>query len=174
VTEPKTTIDVPELRCGGSARAKADLALRPLVYPLMPGLRRSAVYVVAGVAAIAAIRVWLLRDLLPPQRMADRANGCIFCAFLALGAAATWRFCLRVDALGISRRRVIGWDLWPWEAFEQARVFDFEGDFNSYRLSEKPFWARRRHSTKATPLPTKHIPISSSRRPNTKRRPRPA
>jgi hypothetical protein len=52
-----------------------------------------------------------------------------------------WR--LRVDDKGLWRRRLVGWDLWPWEAFEQGRVQEAEDTSTSYVWSEKPFWARR-------------------------------
>jgi hypothetical protein len=52
--------------------------------------------------------------------------------------ALTIRFRLRIDEHGIWRRRLIRWDLWPWEAFEQGRVR--HGKFgNQLIYAEKPW-----------------------------------
>ena len=62
---------------------------------------------------------------------------------IATGVAAVLRWRLRVDDRGIWRRRLIGWDLWPWEAFEEGRVVEGEDASSSYICREKPFWARK-------------------------------
>jgi hypothetical protein len=36
--------------------------------------------------------------------------------------AVAFRYRLRIDARGIWRRRLVHWDLWPWEAFEAGLV----------------------------------------------------
>jgi hypothetical protein len=61
----------------------------------------------------------------------------------ALGTTAVWRWRLRVDSSGIARRRVLRWDLWPWECFEQGNVLDAEGAPTTYILPDKPFGARK-------------------------------
>jgi hypothetical protein len=50
-----------------------------------------------------------------------------------------WR--LRVDESGIARRRLFGWDLWPWEAFENGLIHKGNYLF-TYKWPDKPWWQR--------------------------------
>ena len=109
--------------------------------PMRSEFRRCAVYVLIGAALLPGIR-WAARDLLPP-RAGEPWSGLFACSLPALGAIAALRWRLRVDSSGVARRRLIWWDLWPWQAFEHGKVLDVEGTSTTYILPEKPFWARK-------------------------------
>jgi hypothetical protein len=112
-----------------------------LILPMRSELRRSAVYVLIGMALIPVVR-WALRDIFPSHE-GEPWRTLVPCALPALPAIGVLRWRLRVDSTGIARRRFIWWDLWPWQAFEQGKVLDVEGTSNTYIHPEKPFWARK-------------------------------
>jgi hypothetical protein len=96
---------------------------RPLDLRLTPELRRCTIYVVIGFMVIAGTVVGL--KWMDGQK--DKWVATI--VFLSvLGAAAgllvvvAYRYRVRIDHRGVWRRRLVHWDLWPWEAFEQAKV----------------------------------------------------
>jgi hypothetical protein len=111
-------------------------------FALRAELRRSAYYVLAATSLVPAL-LWWLRDLLPnyQARIPALLLGC--CLVPALGSFAVLRWRLKVDGSGISRRRLLRWDLWPWDAFQQGRVREAEDESDCYILHEKPFWARK-------------------------------
>jgi hypothetical protein len=121
---------------------KAKLTAEPMVFSLMAEVRRSAVYVLVGAGLIPLIR-WWLHDLLPDRGVAPLIFGMALVMSVAVGAFGVLRWRLKVDDQGIWRRRLIGWDLWPWEAFEEGRVLEGEDASTAYILREKPFWARK-------------------------------
>jgi len=53
-----------------------------------------------------------------------------------------WRF--RVDGTGIAVRRALGWDMWPWHAFESGEV-RLDHDLETYVWPGRPgpWWRRR-------------------------------
>src|ERR1700678_3650785 len=103
--------DVPDHKRDDNSKGK--LAAQPLVFPFMVEIRRSAVYVLVGVVLIPLIR-WWLRDFLPYRGVADLVFGVVLVVLVAVGAIGVLRWRLKVDDQGIWRRRLIGWDLWPW------------------------------------------------------------
>ena len=86
-------------------------------------------------------RRWWLRDGFPPASNSPWF-ALIALAILVLATVAIFRWRLRVDSSGIARRRLFGWDLWPWHLFEQGKVLEAEAAGATYVLPEKPFWAR--------------------------------
>ena len=112
-----------------------------LVLPIRAELRRSAVYAEIGIVTIAAAR-WAFLDLFP-QGAGGPWGPLVPFVLIAIALLAVFRWRLRVDSTGIARRRLVRWDLWPWESFEQGKVLDAEGESASYILPEKPFWARK-------------------------------
>jgi hypothetical protein len=122
-------------------RNQTERPLEPLVFKMRPELRRSAVYVSIGFVLIAAVR-WGLRDFFP-RTEAGPWIPLIILALVALAPLAVLRWRLRLDSSGIARRRLIRWDFWPWDAFEQGKVRDAEAASTTYILPEKPFWARK-------------------------------
>jgi hypothetical protein len=96
---------------------------RPLDLRLAPEYRRSAVYPAVGLAAAAGLVVWLkLAGLNPQSWEVIAAAGGAFAGGAAGLLAVVFRYRLRIDAHGVWRRRLVRWDLWPWEAFEGGRV----------------------------------------------------
>ena len=123
-------------------RPGTELLAEPKCFALMPGIRRSAIYVLVGLALILVVR-WWLREIRPLRGVGEVVFGAVTIGVIATGVAAVLRWRLRVDDRGISRRRLLGWDLWPWEAFEEGRVVEGEDASNSYICREKPLWARK-------------------------------
>jgi hypothetical protein len=121
---------------------KSELEAQPLTLAVMPGVRRSAVYVLLAVFLIPLIR-WWLHELLPYRGIAHLIFGVITVALVTLGTFGVVRWRLRVDDQGIWRRRLLGWDLWPWEAFAEGRVSEGEDSSTTFIFREKPFWARK-------------------------------
>jgi hypothetical protein len=120
----------------------SDLPAQPLVFAMMPSLRRSAAYVIVGLILIVAVG-WYLADSRPRRGVVELAFAAASVAVIVLGVFMVFRWRLRVDAAGISRRRLIGWDLWPWAAFAEGRVHIEDSVGLVYSYPEKPFWARR-------------------------------
>jgi hypothetical protein len=112
---------------------------QPLVFKMRAEFRRSAVYGEIGLVLIVAV-CCVIVYFFPAG---SRRPAVPVVLLLALAPVAVLRWRLRVDASGIARRRFFRWDLWPWEAFEQGKVLDCEGESTSYVLPEKPFWARK-------------------------------
>ena len=123
-------------------RSRATATVEPLSCALMPEVRRSAAYVLVAVYLIPVIR-WWLRDLLPYRGIADVIFGLITVALVTVGTIGVIRWRLRVDEQGIWRRRLLGWDFWPWDAFKEGRVLVGEDAATTYIFREKPFWARK-------------------------------
>jgi hypothetical protein len=121
---------------------KAELAAEPLSFALMAEVRRSAIYVLIGLVLIPLIR-WWLREVLPMRGTADLVVGAMIIGLIALFTVGVLSWRLRVDESGLWRRRLLGWDLWPWEAFEQGRVLEGDDPSTSYVCREKPWWARK-------------------------------
>jgi hypothetical protein len=115
--------------------------LETLILPMRAELRRSAIYVPIGLVPIAALR-WGMPQWFPPATSSPWF-AVVAMTILAVGPLAVFQWRLRVDSSGIARRRLFRWDLWPWEAFEQGKVLDAEGEPTTYILREKPFWARK-------------------------------
>jgi hypothetical protein len=123
-------------------RPRTELFAEPKYFALMAELRRSAIYVLVGFALILVIR-WQLREIRPLRGVGDLVFGAVTIGVIVLGVVTVLRWQLRVDDRGIARRRLFGWDLWPWEAFEQGRVLEVEDSSTSFICREKPFWARK-------------------------------
>jgi hypothetical protein len=114
----------------------------PLELRLAPEYRRSAVYAALGVILITATLVELRLAQLNNGRWVDQI---IFLSFFAVPAfvllVLALRYRIRIDQHGVWRRRLVRWDLWPWEAFEQGRVrYGTLGD--QLTFPEKPWYSR--------------------------------
>jgi hypothetical protein len=96
---------------------------RPLDFRLAPEYRRCGIYVAVGFVLVATATLalkWAGVDHRPwPDTIIVLA---VFGAFTFLLLAHILRYRLRIDEIGIWRRRFVRWDLWPWEAFEQGKV----------------------------------------------------
>ena len=110
----------------------------PLIFKMRSEFRRSAVIALFGMALILAVARAIQRFM--PGQAWGRIIPVLLIS-LGLLAILRWRIC--VDARGIARRRLVGWDLWPWEAFAQGEVLDSEAESTSYVLPRKPFWSRK-------------------------------
>ncbi len=96
---------------------------RPLELRLAPEFRRCAVYVVAGAGVASGFVVGTKLADLNPRSWGEIAA---MVGVFAVGATGlltvTFRYRLRIDARGVWRRRLLRWDLWPWQAFEGGHV----------------------------------------------------
>lgn len=115
-------------------------------FPMRAEYRRCAWYAVLGMGGSLAL-VYLLRinGLLPNAKANldwfDRVFGAAailgFSGGLLLLLLATYRWRLRIDEMGVARRRLWGWDLWSWEEFREGRITFQQGSFVS---KSRPFW----------------------------------
>ncbi len=124
--------------------SKTNQTARPLeslVFKMRPEFRRSVVYVEIAILTIGGVRFAF--DDFFPQREGGRWEPLIPFLLIAVAVLVPFRWRLRVDSSGIARRRLFGWDLWPWASFERGKVLDVEGRPTTYFLPEKPFWARK-------------------------------
>lgn len=109
-----------------------------------PEWRRVAIYCVLG--AWLVIGVWItLRHLGLGRGAADNTIPLIVTGLAAfMPAVLVWQSAIRIDAEGIWRRRLIRWDLWPWEAFMDGKIQD-KTSIDSFRYPEKPLYWRHLH-----------------------------
>jgi hypothetical protein len=90
---------------------------------LAPEYRRCAVYAALGITVALGLVVWMKNAGLNQRPWEEIAVGAAVFGGAAAGLlAVAFRYRLRIDARGIWRRRLIRWDLWPWEAFEAGLV----------------------------------------------------
>ncbi|MEX2120939.1 MAG: hypothetical protein WD847_15215 [Pirellulales bacterium] len=73
---------------------------------------------VGGVAG--AVLAWMAPG--PRGPGAAMAAGALLMVVAVLISTLVFRWRLRVDDQGIARRRLLRWDVWPWEAFRDGRV----------------------------------------------------
>jgi hypothetical protein len=96
---------------------------QPLELRLAPEYRRCAVYAGIGYVLIAATVVGLQAAEVKKNPW---LNTIIFLSLLGVATllvlASAFRYRLLIDEHGIWRRRLVYWDLWPWEAFELGKV----------------------------------------------------
>jgi hypothetical protein len=81
------------------------------------------VYVAVGALVVIGLLVWTKVCDQNPRSWEAIA---VVITAVTLGAGGlllvTFRYRLRIDARGLWRRRLVRWDLWPWEAFEGGRI----------------------------------------------------
>jgi hypothetical protein len=96
---------------------------RPLELRLASEYRRCAIYVVAGVAVALGLAIWTkLAGLNPRSWEAFAVMAGMYLAGAAGVLAIVLRYRIRIDERGVWRRRLVRWDLWPWEAFEGGHI----------------------------------------------------
>jgi len=116
-----------------------DAAIQPKEYAVAPEWRRSAWYVLLGLAVACGMVELLasgyeecaqhvIRDLLGAAFLV----GC-FAAVLA------YRWRIRVDAVGISRRRLFRWHTWYWHEFRNA-IVTWQPPWKDFLNKDRPFW----------------------------------
>lgn len=130
-----------------TAQPDESLSGQPLYLRLAPEYRRCGIYGVVGFLAIlgtAILLAWFDRDfrrigVLDLLEMLPLFF--LLFAFPLILSLTSLRWCLRVDDRGIARRRFWQWDLWPWEAFADGRVYPGSSSL-SFEYPEKPWWNR--------------------------------
>jgi hypothetical protein len=91
------------------------------IYRMRPEWRRSAIYAIIGGTLLIGGIYWTMYVFL--ER--DPWGTLVFCCLIGLGSLAMifpLRWALRVDGLGIARRRLLGWDHWAWSDFSSGRI----------------------------------------------------
>lgn len=87
--------------------------------------QRCCWYVIAAVPLLCATGAWQVshNDAIEPARRPFAIAVCCT-LYIACGAAMAWPLCwrLRVDAEGLSRRRLWWWDAWRWHDIANGRV----------------------------------------------------
>jgi hypothetical protein len=92
-------------------------------FRLAPEYRRCAVYVAIGFALVVGLLAGFKLTGVEDVPWANVATALVSCGAAAVGLLAlTFRYRLRIDPHGVWRRRLVRWDLWPWEAFEAGQV----------------------------------------------------
>jgi hypothetical protein len=78
---------------------------------------------VAGVAVAIGLAIWTkVAGLNPRSWEAVAVTAGIFLAGAAGVLAIVFLYRIRIDERGVWRRRLVRWDLWPWEAFEGGHI----------------------------------------------------
>jgi len=113
------------------------------VFRPAPEWRRIAIYLVLAFLVIIAVRVAMDQaGLIPPQGAADKmAMPVVLTLFTIVPSMVIWRSAIRVDGEGIWRRRLLAWDLWPWEAFSEGKIRD-KSSIDSFLYPDKPWYWR--------------------------------
>jgi hypothetical protein len=118
-----------------------ELDAGPLVVALAPEFRRCAVYVMFGLVLVSSVARWV-NDLRPPENRPDLRFGLLVVAILAVWVVSVFRWRLRVDGRGISRRRLFAWHLYSWDEFASGRVRDGI-DASTYEFPDRYPWDRK-------------------------------
>jgi hypothetical protein len=98
---------------------------RPRYFRLAPAYRRCAVYLLVGMVLVACL-LHLVGAFVRRQpgfhgeAPGELIGGTFLVVLLVAPAILILRWKMRVDERGIARRRLWGWDLWPWEAFQDG------------------------------------------------------
>lgn len=124
------------------------------VFFLLPELRRSALWGIAGLLLIASVIFFVQ----PPQWRGQFERSC---AAAVLVFAAIWlsQYLLsriKVDEDGISKRVLWWWTLWPWEAFEAGRIHQGIAQYG-YLFPGLPWWSQRIELSLLSPENSKEI-----------------
>src|SRR5262245_53081191 len=99
--------------------AAIDCDSSAAVFRPAPESRRVSVYCVLGSLAVAGLIFTMAHWGIGPQRGGAETTAVlsILGTIALVPTVLIWRSAIRVDADGIWRRRIVQWDLWPWEAF---------------------------------------------------------
>lgn len=117
-----------------------DLHQRPLEFRLAGLFPRFALYAVLSFW-LCRLCTCLLRDDWAKWGEPDKiAGNAVFTgAFLTWWFIVKFRWRIRVDELGVTRRRFICWDRWPWDAF-QSGVIRKSSPFSYEWPGKRPWW----------------------------------
>lgn len=90
-------------------------------FRIAPELRRCCWYVVVGFVVISVVYSWVagfVGNCVP----VESAIGCALFTLIsdAMIYPLAWR--LRIDSRGISRRRLVWWDVWTWDELASGRI----------------------------------------------------
>lgn len=92
-------------------------------FRLAPEFRRCAVYAAIGFVLVAGLVVGFKLTDVDDVPWVNVVLSIAACGAAAVGLVVlVFRYRLRIDHLGVWRRRLVRWDLWPWEAFETGQV----------------------------------------------------
>ena len=87
-------------------------------YRIQPELRRSCWYGFVGLVLAAGIILWRLGS----QDVEAVAAALAIPTFVGLLLTLPLRRRVRIDEIGVSQRRLWGWDVWPWADFASGRL----------------------------------------------------
>jgi len=107
--------------------------LLPLHLRLSNDIRRTAIYPMVCLPPLAALAFWV--------RGPSAAPGAGILVAVAMAMVFPLRWALRVDELGVARRRLIGWELWEWGVFESGMIHK-EHPF-TFIDPRRPWWRNK-------------------------------
>ncbi len=104
-------------------------------------IRRCAMYVTSGCLLISVLFWFVAVD----REISERIFGCMVSLSIAIWMSQFFLLArVKVDRRGISRRVLLWWDLWPWEAFADGRIRHADRrSVKEYRYSSK-LWGFQR------------------------------
>ena len=104
-------------------------------YFLVSELRRCAMYVSGG-CFLNSVLFWFVAV---DRELSERIYGSAVSAVIAIWMSQFFLLArVNVDRFGVSRRVLLWWDLWPWEAFADGRIQHAERrSVREYRHSAK-------------------------------------
>lgn len=110
----------------------------PVLIRLAPELRRCALYVILATPLFITASVWVSRVNERPDLV---TVGLPLFGLIGMSMVLPLRWALRVDYEGISRRRLVGWDLWSWSDFASGRIH--KRDPFAFVDPARPWWGRQ-------------------------------
>lgn len=124
------------------------------VFFLLPELRRSALWGMAGLLLIASVIFFVQ----PPQWRGhlERSFAAAVFVFAAIWLSQYSLSRIKVDEAGISKRVLWWWTLWPWKAFEDGRIHQGIAQYG-YMFPDLPWWSQRIELSLLSPEDSKEI-----------------
>lgn len=123
-----------------SSLTEKEQADAPVYFQLADEYRRCGLYLILGYLVIAGTAIGLQQQGIG-LGWEQVFGQVVIITLVLIWPLLAFRYLLRVDDRGIWRRRIMRWDLWPWEAFATGQVL--EGPYkDSFVFPLKPPWNR--------------------------------
>jgi len=117
---------------------KADIGEVRREFVVGSSYRRAGWWALGGMAANLGLLMYLcIQGLIPIERNESFPVVAQGALILLVMVIALFRWRMRLDETGVSRRRLWGWDHWPWEEFEKGLLTYSSAGFAS---TQRPWW----------------------------------